>query len=129
MEKLKVAIVGASGYAGGEFLRLALGHPHLEVTQVTSERFAKLPVHLVHPNLRGATRLGFSPLEALQEADVLVSALPHKESAKRFDELSKFAPRMIDLAADFRLDSALVLRKVLRREAPSRGFAGLFRLR
>ncbi len=123
---IKVAIVGASGYAGGEFLRLALGHPHLEVAQVTSERFAKLPVHLVHPNLRGATRLGFSPLEALQEADVLVSALPHKEFAKRFDELSKFAPRMVDLAADFRLDSALVYEKYYGEKHPREDLLGSF---
>ncbi len=102
-EKLKVAIVGASGYAGGEFLRLALGHPRLEVIQVSSERYAKQPVHLVHPNLRGATKLRFSSINELSEADLLVLGLPHKESAKRFDDLSKLAPRMIDLAADFRL--------------------------
>lgn len=102
-EKLKVAIVGASGYAGGEFLRLALAHPHLHVTQVTSERYAKQPVHLVHPNLRGATTLRFSSITDLQDADLLVLGLPHKESAKRFDAFAAKAPRMIDLAADFRL--------------------------
>lgn len=102
-EKLRVAIVGASGYAGGEFLRLALGHPQLEVSQITSERFAKMPVHLVHPNVRGVSRLRFSSIDDLEDADVIVSGLPHKESAARFDELSQKAPRMIDLAADFRL--------------------------
>ena len=126
MEKLNVAIVGASGYAGGEFLRLALGHPHLEVTQVTSERFAKLPVHLVHPNLRGATRLSFSPLEALQEADALVLALPHKESAGRFDKLSKLAPRIVDLAADFRLDSAPLYEKYYGEKHPREDLLGSF---
>ncbi|ADI14517.1 N-acetyl-gamma-glutamyl-phosphate reductase [Truepera radiovictrix] len=105
-ERLNVAIVGASGYAGGEFLRLALGHPYLNVTQVTSERFAKQPVHLVHPNLRGATRLRFSPLAELQEADLLVLALPHKESSTRFDAFSQKAPRLLDLSADFRLKDA-----------------------
>ncbi len=102
-DKLKVAIVGASGYAGGEFLRLALAHPKLEVVQVTSERFAKQPVPIVHPNLRSATKLRFSSINDLQEADLLVLGLPHKHSATRFDEFSAFAPRMIDLAADFRL--------------------------
>ena len=72
MSNLNVAIVGASGYAGGEFLRLALGHPFLNVTQVTSERYAKQPVPIVHPNLRGATKLRFSPLQDLQDADLLV---------------------------------------------------------
>ena len=104
-ERLNVAIVGASGYAGGEFLRLALGHPCLNVTQVTSERYAKQPVPIVHPNLRGATKLRFSPLQDLQDADLLVLGLPHKESASRFDEFSQKAPRLLDLAADFRLKS------------------------
>jgi N-acetyl-gamma-glutamyl-phosphate/LysW-gamma-L-alpha-aminoadipyl-6-phosphate reductase len=109
--KLRVAIVGASGYAGGEFLRLALGHPQLEVTQITSERYAKMPVHLVHPNLRGVSRLRFSSIDNLEEADLLVLGLPHKESAKRFDELSQLAPRMLDLAADFRLKDPEVYTK------------------
>ena len=103
MNKLEVAIVGASGYAGGEFLRLALGHPCLEVTQITSERNAGVPVHMVHPNLRGVSKLKFTSIEDVREADLLVLGLPHKHSAERFDAFSKLAPRMIDLAADFRL--------------------------
>lgn len=100
---MSVAIVGGSGYAGGEFLRLALGHPSLAVTQVTSERHASQPVHLVHPNLRKACRLKFVSIDELKETDLLVTALPHKESVRRFESLSRLAPRMIDLAADFRL--------------------------
>lgn len=110
-EKLTVAIVGASGYAGGEFLRLALGHPQLEVTQVTSERYAKQPVHLVHPNLRGATRLKFSSIDDLQDADLIISGLPHKKSVERFDAFAKLAPRIIDLSADCRLHNAAVYEK------------------
>ena len=114
-EFLNVAIVGASGYAGGEFLRLALAHPHLNVTQVSSERYAKQPVPIVHPNLRGATKLRFSSLAELQDADLLVLGLPHKESAVRFDD---FAPQS---AAYFRPGRRLSpqrpgrLREVLRR--------------
>jgi N-acetyl-gamma-glutamyl-phosphate/LysW-gamma-L-alpha-aminoadipyl-6-phosphate reductase len=111
MRKLSVAIVGASGYAGGEFLRLALGHPHLEVTQVTSERYAGQPVHLVHPNLRKASKLRFTSIDDLQEADLLVTGLPHKEAAKRFDAFAGLAPRMIDLSADFRLKDPAVFEK------------------
>jgi len=103
MDKLNVAIIGASGYAGGEFLRLALGHPNLEVTQITSERNAGVPVHMVHPNLRGVSKLKFTSIKDVQEADLLVLGLPHKHSAARFDAFSKLAPCMIDLAADFRL--------------------------
>lgn len=102
-DSLKVAIVGASGFAGGEFLRLALGHPHLDVRQVTSERYVGWPVHLVHPNLRGATKLTFSSAEDLQEADLIVLGLPHGELIRRFYDFAKLAPRLIDLSADFRL--------------------------
>ncbi|HEX7003426.1 MAG TPA: N-acetyl-gamma-glutamyl-phosphate reductase [Trueperaceae bacterium] len=102
-EKIRVAIVGASGYAGGEFLRLALGHPQLEVVQATSERNAGLPVPLVHPNLRGFTSLRFSSVNDLEEADLLVLGLPHGETAARFDEFAALAPRIIDLSAEFRL--------------------------
>ena len=103
MSRTSVAIVGASGYAGGEFLRLALGHPHLEVVAVTSERHAGEAVPLVHPHLRGVTRLRFVPAEAVGTADVIVSALPHGELAQRIDALADRAPVLIDLSADFRL--------------------------
>ena len=101
-----VAIVGGSGYAGGEFLRLALGHPRLEVVQVTSERHSGEPVSLVHPHLRGVSRLRFTPLADLQGADVIVAALPHGELAGRIDEVLPKAGVFVDLSADFRLQNA-----------------------
>lgn len=104
---VRVAIAGGSGYAGGEFLRLALGHPRLQVVQVTSERNADMPVHLVHPNLRGVTDLRFSPIDELAEVDVLVSALPHSMSVEHFDRFAAVAPRILDLSADFRLKDLL----------------------
>ncbi len=108
MSRLKVAVVGASGYAGGEFLRLALGHPQLEVTQVTSERQAGQPVHLIHPNLRGRCELRFRTKHDLEAADLLVLALPHGEAAVAWDEFSALSPRILDLSADFRIaDRAL----------------------
>jgi LysW-gamma-L-alpha-aminoadipyl-6-phosphate/LysW-L-glutamyl-5-phosphate reductase len=102
-EQRTVAIVGASGYAGGEFLRLALAHPGLEVVQVTSERHAGEPVGLVHPHLRGATRLRFSRSADLEGADVVVAALPHGELAGRIDAVAAHAGTLVDLSADFRL--------------------------
>lgn len=102
-----VAIVGASGYAGGEFLRLALGHPTLRVTQVTSRANAGLPVPLVHPNLRQLTDLRFVQPADLGQADIVVSALPHGELAERIDEVTEHlnddAGIVIDLSSDFRL--------------------------
>ncbi|GBF04366.1 N-acetyl-gamma-glutamyl-phosphate reductase [Deinococcus aerius] len=114
-----VAIVGGSGYAGGEFLRLALGHPHLNVTQVTSERSAGQPVSLVHPNLRGRTNLKFRKAAELEEADILVLALPHGSAAKRMAEFEGKARVIVDLSADFRLKDPEVYRATYGEEHPT----------
>lgn len=74
---MEVSIVGASGYAGGELLRLLLGHPGVRVRQATSEQYAGQPVYFVHPNLRGRTTLSFVRLADLEPCDVLFLALPH----------------------------------------------------
>ena len=103
MGPLRVAILGGSGYAGGEFLRLALAHPQLRVTQVTSERHSGWPVAALHPNLRAVTSLRFVAAADLEPTDVLVSALPHGLLARRIDDLLPLAPRLVDLSADFRL--------------------------
>ena len=100
---ISVSIAGASGYAGGELLRLLLGHADAEVRQITSERFAGKFAQRVHPNLRGLTRLRFSTLAELTECDVLFLCLPHGESSRRIDDFRRVARRVIDLGADFRL--------------------------
>ena len=100
---MRTSIVGASGYVGGELLRLFLLHPEMEVDTVTSERFAGKPVTLVHPNLRRQTDLKFSKIEDLENVDLLFTALPHGELMNNFDGFGGFAERMIDLSADFRL--------------------------
>lgn len=124
--RLRTAIVGASGYAGGEFLRLALGHPCLEVVQVTSERSARLPLHLVHPNLRRVSDLRFTPADELAEADLVVAALPHGRLAERIDAIAERAPLLIDLSADFRLDDAERFRRSYGREHPRPELLGSF---
>jgi N-acetyl-gamma-glutamyl-phosphate/LysW-gamma-L-alpha-aminoadipyl-6-phosphate reductase len=108
---MKVSIVGASGYGGGELLRLLLNHPDVEVHQVTSERNAGKPVTRVHPNLRKSTSLNFCMVKELEEVDLLFVSLPHTQFMQRFDELSGLADRIVDLSADFRLkDSAAYLK-------------------
>ena len=102
-EKIKAAIVGGSGYAGGELLRLLLDHPHIEVTQVTSERNAGTFVHFTHPNLRGRTSLQFVSAADLEPADFLFVGLPHGGAMERIDQYASMAERIIDLSADFRL--------------------------
>ena len=100
---IRVAVVGGSGYVGGELLRLLLGHPDAEVAQVTSERLAGRFVHAVHPNLRKSTLLRFCSADQLSSCDVLFLCLPHGESSGRIDEFRRIAPRVVDLSADFRL--------------------------
>lgn len=126
LDKIRVAILGASGYAGGEFLRLALGHPRLEVVQVTSERNAGLPVPVVHPNLRGATRLRFVRAEELQQVDLLVCGLPHKRLAAHIDALAGKAERIIDLSSDFRLRDAAAYRRYYGEDHPRPDLLGSF---
>jgi len=103
---IRAAIVGASGYAGGELLRLLLVHPEVEVAQITSETYAGQYAHFVHPNLRGRTNLRFSPLSKLAACDLLFLALPHGQAMKRIEELAGLAERIVDLSADFRLRQA-----------------------
>ena len=105
---MKVSIVGASGYAGGELLRLLLDHPEVEVFQATSESHMGEFVYQQHPNLRKRTQLKFSSREMLEPCDVLFTALPHGESQRKIDVYAGLAGKIIDLAADFRLrDPAL----------------------
>lgn len=100
---IRAAIVGASGYAGGELLRLLLAHPEVKVTQITSETYAKQYAFFVHPNLRGHTDLRFTPLADLDPCDVLFLALPHGHAMEQIETLAAKAERIVDLSADFRL--------------------------
>jgi N-acetyl-gamma-glutamyl-phosphate/LysW-gamma-L-alpha-aminoadipyl-6-phosphate reductase len=100
---MKASIIGASGYAGGELLRLLLQHPHIELQQVTSERNVGKPVVLIHPNLRKHTELQFTSISQLEPVDLVFVALPHCRFMNEFDKISGLAERIIDLSADFRL--------------------------
>lgn len=100
---MKVSIVGGSGYAGGELVRLLLQHPHVQLHQVTSERNVGKPVSLIHPNLRKVTDVQFTSASALEPVDLLFVALPHGKFMNEFDRYAGLAERFIDLSADFRL--------------------------
>jgi N-acetyl-gamma-glutamyl-phosphate reductase len=103
----RVAVAGASGYAGGELLRLLAGHPDLEIGPVSAASSAGMPVTAVHPQLTGhpglsdAVFTGTDP-DVLAEADLLFTALPHGESAQLAARLPADL-KIIDLSADFRL--------------------------
>jgi N-acetyl-gamma-glutamyl-phosphate/LysW-gamma-L-alpha-aminoadipyl-6-phosphate reductase len=108
---MKASIVGASGYGGGELLRLLMLHPQVEVHQCTSERFVGKPVTRLHPNLRKRTPLKFCSVQDLEKTDLLFTALPHTRCMQKFEEFSSVADRIIDLSADFRLKDAEAYRK------------------
>ncbi|MFH1180119.1 MAG: N-acetyl-gamma-glutamyl-phosphate reductase [Candidatus Bathyarchaeota archaeon] len=103
---MKIAIIGGSGYAGGELLRLLLHHPEAEITQVTSNRFADEFIYTIHPNLRGHTLIKFSPYnpeKIIETCDTIFMATPHgvsKDTALPFIESGL---KIIDLSADYRL--------------------------
>ncbi len=99
-----VGIIGGSGYTGGELMRLIIEHPQADVVAATSGQYAGQPVHRVHPNLRGATDLRFSD-RGLPDADIVFTCLPHGESQHVIPDLLEQGSRVIDLGADFRLQS------------------------
>ncbi len=123
---MKVSIIGASGYTGGELLRLLLFHPHVEVAQVTSESHVGEYVHYQHPNLRKRTQLQFTSRDALAPCDVLFLALPHGEAQKCIDRYMRLAPKMVDLSADFRLKDAALYKKWYGEEHKAPQYLGQF---
>ena len=116
---IRAAIVGASGYAGGELLRLLLAHPQVEVMQITSETYAKQYAYFVHPNLRGHTDLRFVRLADLAPCDLLFLALPHGHAMDRIEEFAAMAERIVDLSADFRLRDPVDYPRWYGREHPA----------
>jgi len=100
---IRVAVVGASGYAGGEVLRLVAGHPEFEIVTATAHSQAGTAVESVHPHL---VHLGLTfqaiDTEALAGADLVFLALPHGESAAVAASLPNDV-KIVDLGADFRL--------------------------
>jgi N-acetyl-gamma-glutamyl-phosphate/LysW-gamma-L-alpha-aminoadipyl-6-phosphate reductase len=103
---MKVGVVGASGYVGGELLRLLVVHPKVEVNMVTSRQKAGEYVHRIHPSLKGFVDLTFSPLDMeklVNSCDIVFTSVPHGKSNKIVKELYGRGIKIIDLSADFRL--------------------------
>ena len=106
MADLSAGVVGASGFTGGELLRLLAAHPEFEIEQATSRSYDGKSVGSVHPNLRGThPDLRFSDPEELASVDVLFTATPHGVSMEQIDRFRDAAETVVDLSADFRLDT------------------------
>jgi N-acetyl-gamma-glutamyl-phosphate/LysW-gamma-L-alpha-aminoadipyl-6-phosphate reductase len=110
----RVLVYGASGYTGGELLRLLLFHAGVTIAQATSESHAGEYIHQQHPNLRKRSQLQFVSQAALQPCDVLFLCLPHGEASKQIEKYAALvgdAGKIIDLSADFRLRDPAVYQK------------------
>lgn len=102
---IKVGIVGGTGYTGVELLRLLSQHPDVQLQAITSRKEAGMPVADMYPSLRGRVGLKFvTPDEArLADCDVVFFATPHGVAMSQARELLAAGVKIVDLAADFRL--------------------------
>jgi len=103
----RISIVGASGYTGGELIRLLLSHPNAELDQLVSRSFAGKSLWKAHPNLR-SVQMRFSKLDLdkLGESDVVFTGVPHTAAMEVVPQLIERGIKVVDLSADFRLHSA-----------------------
>ncbi len=103
---VKAAVIGASGYTGGELLRLIATHPRLRLVSVTSEKSAGKPIADVFPYLASLVSLSFEPLAPERipdQADAVFLALPHTMSFRPASVCVAAGKKVVDLSADFRL--------------------------
>ncbi|MEB0137938.1 MULTISPECIES: N-acetyl-gamma-glutamyl-phosphate reductase [unclassified Undibacterium] len=110
---IKVGIVGGTGYTGVELLRLLSTHPEVELTAITSRKEDGLPVAEMYPSLRGRVKLAFSAPEKadLLGCDVVFFATPHGVAMAQARELLAAGVKVIDLAADFRMQDVAQFEK------------------
>lgn len=112
-KRIKVGIVGGTGYTGVELLRLLAAHPNVDLHAITSRSEAGTAVAAMFPNLRGHVSLKFqTPEDArLSECDVVFFATPHGVAMAQAAELIANNVKVIDLAADFRLQNINTFKK------------------
>jgi N-acetyl-gamma-glutamyl-phosphate reductase len=110
---VKIGIVGGTGYTGVELLRLLATHPDAELVQITSRAEAGRRVSDLYGNLRGYFDLAFSEPDVadLAECDLVFFATPNGTAMKMVPDLLTAGVRVVDLAADFRLQDAALWEK------------------
>jgi len=110
---IKVGIVGGTGYTGVELLRLFATHPQVQLQAVTSRKEDGMPVAEMYPSLRGRVDIAFSSPDnaKLTECDVVFFATPHGVAMAQAPELLAAGVKVIDLAADFRLQDIAAFEK------------------
>lgn len=119
---ITVAVVGASGYAGGELFRLLAIHPDVKLVGAYDVRNVELPVHKVHPNLRGIVDIVITEpnyAKMGKSADVVFVATPHGVAMKFVPKILEGGAKVIDLSADYRFDDPKVFeRYYIKHESP-----------
>ncbi len=107
----RVGIVGATGYAGAELVRILSGHPRVELSILTSRQFAGVKYDDVYPAMAGRVNLTCEELvveQVCDKADIVFLALPHQLPMTLVPEFIKRNVRVVDLSADFRFNDAAV---------------------
>lgn len=97
-----IAIVGASGYTGGELLRILLKHPEVEIKNITSRKYDGLEVHKIHPHIRDTELIFENKKPSSLDADIVFTATPHGASMKIVPEIIETGAKVIDLSGDYR---------------------------
>ena len=121
MKKVRIAVFGASGYAGEELLRILLRHPNAEITAVTSRKNAGEPVSNVFPRYTGLKLDFCAPdvAEIVKKCDAAILALPHGLAAEYAAPLLAAGIKVFDISADFRLRSTAKYKEYYKVDHPA----------
>jgi N-acetyl-gamma-glutamyl-phosphate reductase len=120
-ERIKVAILGASGYTALEAIKILLRHPHAEIVAVTSRQEGKPPIASIHPSLVGRLDLpleDLAPEDVGARADCVFGCLPHAASAEILPRVLAAGAKVVDFSADYRLDDPISYREWYAHEHP-----------
>ncbi len=109
---MKVSVIGATGYAGAELLRILYQHPQAEVVHITSESHTGERISALYPHLRGLYDLELESMKDIsrigEDSDFVFIGLPHGHAMEVGKALEKFPVRIIDLGADYRFSNTAV---------------------
>ena len=107
----EVAIVGGSGYTGGELIRLLQKHPDIEIKNITSRQHDETPVEKVHPHIRGSNLVFKDIAPNNLDSDIVFTATPHGASMKIIPDILETGAKVIDLSGDYRFKDIDVYEK------------------
>ena len=124
----KVGIIGASGYTGGELLRMLLNHDKVEITDVTSRKYDGTEVHKIHPHIRDSGLVFKNKNPCDLDADIVFTATPHGASMKIVPEILDCGMKVVDLSGDYRYRDVEVYEKWYGMKHTDRDNVGVFGL-